>query len=82
MEKKESKQIMRLINAFTKMTVMDILAFANILEVKEEEEFEDFITNICVAFAAKPRNIRRKLIKLAEDVAKADKELDFNSKEK
>ena len=60
------------------MTVVDILAFANILGVEEEDKFEDFITNICAAFSKMPRQKRRQLIKLAEDVVKANKELDLN----
>lgn len=81
-KEKNFRQVKRLVNAFTKMTLMDILAIANILGVEEEEQFEDFITNICAAFTKQPRNMRRKLLKLAEDVAKADKELELNKENK
>lgn len=48
----------------------DILAFGNILEVQEKEDFQEFVEEIMVAFNQKPRNIRRQLLKLAKDVSK------------
>lgn len=59
------------------MDFTDILGFAAIVgtEVKEDEEFIDFMVNLVADFDKLPRNKRRKLLKLAADVAGANQDI-------
>lgn len=70
----EYKQETKLLEYFSQFQFLDILAFGNILgvESKENEEFEDYITEIISTFSDLPRVRRRQLLKLAKDVAGAN----------
>ena len=69
------KQIKKLLEYFNQFELTDILAFGKILEVEEIEPFEDYITEICVAFSKQSARKRKQLLQLAEDVAGANKEI-------
>ena len=58
------------------MQFTDILAFGNILGVKEEDQFEEYVTNILEAFSKMPAAKRRSLLKLGKDVSEANDEFD------
>ena len=58
------------------MQFTDILAFGNILGVKEEDQFEEYVTNILEAFSKMPSTKRRSLLKLGKDVSEANEEFD------
>ena len=58
------------------MQFTDILAFGNILGVKEEDQFEEYVTNILEAFSKMPAAKRRSLLKLGKDVSEANEEFD------
>lgn len=73
---RDLKQIEKLIGLFKEFQLTDILAFGNILQVEEVDPFEDYITNICEAFSKQNRTKRRQLLKLAKDVAGANKDYD------
>lgn len=70
------KEIKKLLEFFTQLTFVDIMAFGNILNVKEVDPFEDYVTNIVDEFQKQSRVKRRQLMKLAKDVAKANRELE------
>ena len=70
------KEIKKLLEFFTQLTFVDIMAFGNILNVKEVDPFEDYVTNIVDQFQKQTRIKRRQLMKLAKDVAKANRELE------
>lgn len=53
---------------FGKMNFVEIMGFANLLGVEEEEKFEDYLTNILVAFSELSRSEKRKIFKLAKQV--------------
>lgn len=50
------------------MNFVEVMGFANLLGVEEEEEFEDYLTNILAAFSDLPRRDKRKIFKLAKQV--------------
>ena len=61
-------KIEELLELFGKMNFVEIMGFANLLGVEEEEEFEDYLTNILAAFSELPRRDKRKIFKLAKQV--------------
>lgn len=73
------REIEKLIKYFKQFQLTDILAFGNILQVEEIDPFEDYITNICEAFSKQNKTKRRQLLKLAKDVAGANKDYDNSS---
>ena len=66
-------QIEKLLQYFQEFQLLDILAFGNILGVEEIDPFEDYVTNICEAFAKENRKKRRQLLKLAKDTVGANR---------
>lgn len=69
------KYIVKMLEYFQKMTFTDILGFGNILGVKEEEDFADYVTNILETYSLQPRRKRKQLLQLAKDVAGANKDI-------
>lgn len=69
-------QIEKLLGYFQQFQLTDILAFGNILGVQEKDPFEDYVTDICVAFSNQPRIKRRQLLKLAKDTVGANKAIE------
>lgn len=61
-------KIEELLEMFGKMNFVEIMGFANLLGVEEEEKFEDYLTNILVAFFELSRSEKRKIFKLAKQV--------------
>ena len=72
----KERQIKKLLKYFSRMQFTDILAFGNILGVKEEDQFEEYVTNILEAFSKMPAVKRRSLLKLGKDVSEANEEFD------
>ena len=72
----KERQIKKLLKYFSRMQFTDILAFGNILGVKEENQFEEYVTNILEAFSKMPSTKRRSLLKLGKDVSEANEEFD------
>lgn len=68
------KKIEKMLECFTKMSFVDILGFGNILGVEEVDDFTDYVTNILEAYSLQPRVKRKQLLKLAKDVAAANRE--------
>lgn len=72
----KERQIKKLLKYFSRMQFTDILAFGNILGIKEEDQFDEYVTNILEAFSKMPSTKRRSLLKLGKDVSEANDEFD------
>lgn len=70
----------KLIKYLTTFQLSDLIGFAAILQVQEEEDFNEYIVNIVEAFAAKNREIRKELLKLAKDISLNNRDFDKGDK--
>lgn len=70
----------KLIKYLTTFQLSDLIGFAAILQVQEEEDFNEYIVNIVEAFAAKNRKIRKELLKLAKDINLNNRDFDKGGK--
>lgn len=70
----------KLIKYLTTFQLSDLIGFAEILQVQEEEDFNEYIVNIVEAFAAKNRKIRKELLKLAKDISLNNRDFDKGGK--
>ena len=70
----------KLIKYLTTFQLSDLIGFAAILQVQEEEDFNEYIVNIVEAFAAKNRKIRKELLKLAKDLSLNNRDFDKGDK--
>lgn len=70
----------KLIKYLTTFQLSDLLGFAAILQIQEEEDFNEYIVNIVEAFAAKNRKIRKELLKLAKDISLNNRDFDRSDK--
>lgn len=70
----------KLIKYLTTFQLSDLIGFAAILQVQEEEDFNEYIVNIVEAFAAKNRKIRKELLKLAKDISLNNRDFDRGTK--
>lgn len=70
----------KLIKYLTTFQLSDLIGFAAILQVQEEEDFNEYIVNIVEAFVAKNRKIRKELLKLAKDISLNNRDFDKGDK--
>ena len=70
----------KLIKYLTTFQLSDLIGFAAILQVQEEEDFNEYIINIVEAFTAKNRKIRKELLKLAKDISLNNRDFDKGGK--
>lgn len=70
----------KLIKYLTTFQLSDLIGFAAILQVQEEEDFNEYIVNIVEAFAAKNRKIRKELLRLAKDISLNNRDFDRSDK--
>ena len=70
----------KLIKYLTTFQLSDLIGFAAILQVQEEEDFNEYIVNIVEAFSAKNRKIRKELLKLAKDISLNNRDFDKGDK--
>ena len=70
----------KLIKYLTTFQLSDLIGFAAILQVQEEEDFNEYVVNIVEAFAAKNRKIRKELLKLAKDISLNNRDFDKGDK--
>lgn len=70
----------KLIKYLTTFQLSDLIGFAAILQVQEEGDFNEYIVNIVEAFAAKNREIRKELLKLAKDISLNNRDFDKGDK--
>lgn len=72
MDKKRTKEFL---NLFKDLQFSDIIGLANILQVPEKEDFEEFVIDLMEAFNSQNRTIRREILQLAKDIVKDNKVL-------
>ena len=72
-KKGEEKKAVEFLREISKLELLDLLAIGNILEVKEIDPFEDYVTEIVGSYLKKSRKIQRELLKLAKDVQQDNK---------
>lgn len=65
-----------LINYIKEFQLIDLIGFGRILGVEEEDNFEDYLTNIVIAFLNQKRRKRKQLLQLAKDIAGNNKDYD------
>lgn len=70
----------KLIKYLTTFQLSDLIGFAAILQVQEEEDFNEYIVNIVEAFAVKNRKIRKEFLKLAKDISLNNRDFDRGNK--
>ena len=58
-----------------KLNFVDILGLGNILGVEEQEDFEEYVTDILYAYSNRNRKTKKQLLKLIKDVAGANREM-------
>lgn len=63
------KQVKKLIEFIKDFQVLDLLGFASILGVQEDNDFEKFVSSILESFMQQSRKKRKELLKFAEDIA-------------
>lgn len=56
------------------MSIFEIYGFGKIVGAEENDDFQEYLTNILVGYADSSRKMKRELIKLAESVVKEKKE--------
>lgn len=59
----------------TRFRPLDIMGIAKLLCVEPQDDFEEFIVEIVAKFSTLSRRRRRELLKLAEQIAKANSDL-------
>lgn len=67
------KQAEQLVEYFKDFQVTDLVGFAMILGVEEEDNFIDYCTKIINTFCLENRAKRKQLLKLAKDIQIANK---------
>ena len=72
MDKKRTKEFL---NLFKDLQFSDVIGLANILQVPEKEDFEEFVIDLMEAFNSQNRDMRRKILQFAKDIVKDNKVL-------
>lgn len=81
MFKKKEKEVsldkysVGLLENFRELQYTDIIGIGNILGIKEEDNFDDYITAIIGVYMEMPKSKRKAILKLTKDIAKANKEM-------
>ena len=65
----------KLLENFRELQYTDIIGFGNILSVKEEDDFDDYLTSIIVSYMKQPKSKRKALLKLSKQLVQANKEM-------
>lgn len=66
----------KLLEYIKKFQLIDLLGFGNILQVKEQDDFEKYITDIVVNFSKEKRRKKKQLLKLAKDIVENNNDYD------
>ena len=53
----------------------DIIGIGNIIGVKEEDDFDDYLTSIISVYMEMPKSKKKAILKLSKDLVKANKEM-------
>ena len=70
------KMVKELLEYMTDMDLPDILGIARLVGAEEQDDFQDFITEICLKFQDKSRKERKQIVKLAKEVRGYNKDVD------
>lgn len=81
MEKKIQKQATQLLELFKEFQITDLIGFGSLLGVEEKENFIEYTTEILVKFWGESRIKRKQLLKLAKDIAIANRYMVAEKKE-
>lgn len=66
----------KLIEYIKDFQLVDLLGFARIVGVQEQEDFEDYVTEVIMKYLELPRKDRRNLLKIAKQVSENNREYD------
>ena len=66
----------KLIEYIKDFQLVDLLGFARIVGVQEQEDFEDYVTEVVMKYLELPRKDRRNLLKIAKQVSENNREYD------
>lgn len=65
----------QLLANFRGLQYTDIIGIGNILGIKEEDDFDDYITAIVGTYMEMPKSKRKAILKLTKDLVKANTEM-------
>ena len=65
----------QLLTSFRGLQYTDIIGIGNILGIKEEDDFDDYITAIVGTYMEMPKSKRKAILKLTKDLVKANTEM-------
>lgn len=65
----------QLLANFRGLQYTDIIGIGNILGIKEEDDFDDYITAIIGTYMEMPKSKRKAILKLTKDLVKANTEM-------
>lgn len=71
MDKKRTEKFLEYAKDFE---FTDLIAFANILQVQEIQDFQEFVSQIMIKFNEVNREYRKELLKLAKDISTNNRE--------
>lgn len=80
MSDKLDRNSRKLIELFRNCQYTDIIGVGNILGVQEQDEFDDYLTEIIIQYRQIERSKQKALLKLVKDIAKANKEMTADPK--
>ena len=66
----------KLIEYIKDFQLVDLFGFARIVGVQEQEDFEDYVTEVIMKYLELPRKDRRNLLKIAKQVSENNREYD------
>lgn len=66
----------KLIEYIKDFQLVDLFGFARIVGVQEQEDFEDYVTEVVMKYLELPRKDRRNLLKIAKQVSENNREYD------
>ena len=78
MGEKLDRRSRKLLETFRECQYSDIIGVGNILGVNDNQEFDDYLTDIVIKFQELNRATQKGMLKMIQDVAKANKEMTSN----
>lgn len=66
----------KLIEYIKDFQLVDLFGFARIVGAQEQEDFEDYVTEVIMKYLELPRKDRRNLLKIAKQISENNREYD------
>ena len=66
----------KLIEYIKDFQLVDLFGFARIVGAQEQEDFEDYVTEVVMKYLELPRKDRRNLLKIAKQISENNREYD------